>query len=117
MKSDVARNGRVLLSSVWSLSEAPAVPEDVYVDISDLTNDSTFVWSTVPEAESYELVWRPTNAPFWTHAIPVGQGDDGGEGTRTATVNLSKDNVIFGLRSVGANGLKSPATFALFPLL
>ncbi|GAB7363276.1 hypothetical protein MBLNU230_g3557t1 [Neophaeotheca triangularis] len=113
----VARNARVLLSSVWSLSEAPSVPDNVYVDTSDLSNDSTFVWSAVPEeVAGYEVVWRATNAPFWTHAIPVGQGEDAGDGLRTATVDLSKDNVVFGVRSVGTDGLKSPATFAGFPL-
>jgi hypothetical protein len=28
-------------------------------------------------------------------------------------VNLSKDNVVFGIRAVGTNGKKSPAVFAL----
>lgn len=28
-----------------------------------------------------------------------------------ATVKASKDNVIFGVRSVGANGYRSPAVF------
>ena len=63
----------------------------------------------------YELVWRPTDAPFWQYAIPVGMGEVQGP-NRTATVNLSKDNVIFGLRAVGKNGYRSPAAFALFPL-
>jgi hypothetical protein len=28
-----------------------------------------------------------------------------------ATINLSKDNVIFGVRSVGTDGYRSPAVF------
>jgi hypothetical protein len=28
-------------------------------------------------------------------------------------IPMSKDNVVFGLRAVGKNGKKSPATFAL----
>lgn len=31
----------------------------------------------------------------------------------TVTLPISKDNAVFGLRAVGENGLKSPATYAL----
>ena len=42
--------------------------------------------------------------PFWTHVIDVGN-------VATTTVDLSKDNVVFGIRSVGTNGYRSPAVF------
>ena len=45
----------------------------------------------------YEVVWRPTIEPFWTHAIPVGD-------VSTATVDLSKDNVVFGVRAIDTAG-------------
>ena len=54
------------------------------------------------------LVWRPTTEPLWTHRIPVGK-------VNTATVDLSKDNVIFGLRAIGPKGHRSPAAFPLPP--
>ena len=47
----------------------------------------------------------PTIAPFWTHVIAVGDGTQ-------VTIKLSKDNVIFGVRSVDAG----PARPAAFPL-
>ena len=31
----------------------------------------------------------------------------------TITLPISKDNAVFGLRAVGKNGKKSPATYAL----
>ena len=49
-------------------------------------------------------MWRPTTESVWTHAIPVGP-------VATATVPLSKDNVVFGVRSVDAQGRHSPAAF------
>lgn len=51
------------------------------------------------------MVWRPTPQDEWTHVIPV-------EGT-SATVHLSKDNVFFGVRSVDAQGRRSPAAFPM----
>ena len=59
---------------------------------------------TSGEVAGYEVVWRETDEPFWTHVIPVGL-------VSTVTVNLSKDNVVFGIRAVGKNGYRSPATF------
>jgi Peptidase family M28 len=109
----IARVGRVNLASMWSLSEAPAVPRNVSIDASSLTNNSTFTWVAADETgvKGFEVVWRPTVSPYWTYAIPV----EGGGKARKATVDLSKDNVVFGVRSVGENGYKSPAAFGGFP--
>ncbi|KAL9044763.1 MAG: hypothetical protein Q9214_002122 [Letrouitia sp. 1 TL-2023] len=102
----VARVGRVNAASVWSLANAPTSPQNVTVNATLLSNDSQFSWIMSNEAliEGYEAVWRPTNAPFWTHVVPLGM-------VNTATLDLSKDNVIFGIRAVGKNGYRSPATF------
>ena len=106
----IARVGRVNLAAMWSLSEAPATPANVSIDASALTNNSTFTW--LPSGETgvagYEVVWRPSVSPYWTHAIPVGL-------VQRATVQVSKDDVVFGVRAVGTNGYKSPAAFAGFP--
>jgi hypothetical protein len=78
----------------------------VRVNITNLTNDTTLTWTVDPAAASYEIVWRPTTEPLWTHRIPVGK-------VETATVDLSKDNVIFGVRAIGPKGHRSPAAFPL----
>lgn len=98
----ISRVGKVTGAAVWSLANGPAAPTNVTVDTTQLTNDSTFYWNKVDAAAEYEVVWRPTDQPFWTHVISVGD-------VVTATVPLSKDNVEFGIRSVGANGYRSPA--------
>ncbi|KAL9124566.1 MAG: hypothetical protein Q9217_006114 [Psora testacea] len=104
-----ARVGKVNGAALWSLANAPSTPRNVSVNATLLSNDSQFSWVMGDDMllSGYEVVWRPTEAPFWTHQIPVGMVD-------TVTVNLSKDNVIFGIRAVGKNGYKSPAVFA-FP--
>ncbi|KAH9037608.1 Zn-dependent exopeptidase, partial [Lactarius pseudohatsudake] len=105
-----ARVARVNGATVWSLAQAPGTPKNVTIDTSVLTNNSTLAWAldTSPAVAGYEIVWRPTDAPLWTNVVPVGLVD-------RATVLLSKDNAIFGVRAVGRNGFRSPATFP-FPL-
>ncbi|KAH8084349.1 Zn-dependent exopeptidase [Cristinia sonorae] len=102
----IARVGRVNGAILWSLANAPGTPKNVTIDTSVLSNDSKFFWNLdeTGEVAGYEVVWRATDEPFWTNVIPVGFVD-------TTTVNLSKDNVAFGIRAVGKNGLRSPATF------
>ncbi|KAL8924860.1 MAG: hypothetical protein Q9172_002479 [Xanthocarpia lactea] len=102
----IARVAKVNAAALWSLANAPASPSNVTVNSTLLSNDSQFKWLTSNETllAGYEALWRPTNAPFWTHAIPLGK-------VNTATIDLSKDNVIFGIRAVGKNGYASPATF------
>ena len=97
---------KVNAAALWSLAQAPGTPKNVTIDTSVLTNNSTFFWEadTTGEVAGYEVVWRATEDPFWTHVIPVGLVD-------TVTVNLSKDNVVFGIRAAGKNGYTSPATF------
>jgi Peptidase family M28 len=108
----ISRVGKVNGAALWSLANAPGSPTNVHVNTTALSNDSQFVWEPPVGGgigvTGYEVVWRSTIAPFWTHAIPVGN-------VLTATVNLSKDNVVFGIRSLGEGGYRSPAVFP-FPL-
>ncbi|KAF2231702.1 peptidase M28 [Viridothelium virens] len=103
-----ARVGRVNLAAMWSIANAPALPTDVTFDVIDLLNETQFYWQIQNSSllQGYELVWRPSSQQQWTHSYYVGMVDQ-------VTVNLSKDNVVFGLRAVGKNGKKSPAVFPL----
>lgn len=102
----IARVARVNLATMFSLASAPGTPKNVTVDNSVLTNNSTLRWALGEDTglAGYEIVWRATDEPFWTHVIAVGL-------VSSATVELSKDNAIFGVRAVGENGFRSPATF------
>ncbi|RDB23934.1 hypothetical protein Hypma_009512 [Hypsizygus marmoreus] len=101
----IARVAGVNAAALWSLAQAPGTPKNVVLDTSVLTNNSTLRWTRDTNADAgYEIVWRATDEPFWSHAIPVGL-------TSSSTVSLSKDNVYFGVRAVGRNGFKSPASF------
>jgi hypothetical protein len=102
----VARVARVNLATMWSLANAPGKVQNVTVNSTLLSNDSQLRWLPVNSAnlKGYEVVWRATDASLWTHVLDVGN-------VTTYTVPLSKDNVIFGVRSVGINEYRSPATF------
>lgn len=102
----IARVARVNAATLWSLAQAPGTPKDVKVRTNQLTNDTDLVWTRGPEPDlaGYEIVWRETTSPDWTHVIPVGDVTE-------ARVDLSKDNVFFGVRAVGRSGHRSPAGF------
>jgi hypothetical protein len=103
----IAGVARVNAAGLWSLATAPGTPRDVKVNVTDLTNDTTLSWSVDPAAAGYEVVWRPTIVPVWTHVVRLGQVD-------TVTIpHFSQDNVLLGVRAVGADGKRSPAAFPL----
>jgi hypothetical protein len=99
----IARVARVNAAALWSLSEAPGTPVGVVIDTTQLTNETTLRWQpgTEPDLAGYEVVWRETTAADWTHSLAVGN-------VSTVTVDLSKDNVFFGVRAVDTAGHRSP---------
>ncbi|GAB7042853.1 MULTISPECIES: M20/M25/M40 family metallo-hydrolase [Catenuloplanes] len=98
----IARVARVNGAVLWSLAQGPGTPKGATIVTSDLTNDTTLRWQG--GAPAYEVVWRETTAPDWTHAVAVGAAT-------TATVRLSKDNVFFGVRAADPAGRRSPVAF------
>jgi Zn-dependent M28 family amino/carboxypeptidase len=96
----IAKVAKLNAATLAALASAPAPPSDVKIVTKDLVNDSTLKWSTSAGATGYEVVWRATSAPEWEHAQIVGNK------TQT-TVDLSKDNVIFGVRAVDNEGHRS----------
>jgi hypothetical protein len=66
----------------------------------DLDNDTTLTWEPSAGAAAYEVVWRATSAPEWEHVQKVSSG-------ARATLKVSKDNVIFGVRTVDGAGHRS----------
>lgn len=102
----IARVAKVNAATLWSLAQAPGTPKNVRINATSLTNDTTLTWDrgTEPDLAGYEIVWRETTSPEWTHAIDVGD-------VTTATVDLAKDNVQFGLRAVDRDGHRSPVAF------
>lgn len=97
----VANVARVNAATLASLAGAPGPPQNVKLEVKNLTNDSTLHWDAPSDgrAAGYEVLWRATAAPDWEHAQSVA-------GTRV-TVPVSKDNVIFAVQSVDDAGHRS----------
>jgi peptidase M28-like protein len=93
----VANVARLNAATLASLAAAPAPPANVHLLAKKLENDSTLSWDAVPGAAEYEVLWRATSSPEWEHVLKCGNA------TR-ATLKLSKDNVIFAVRAVDAEG-------------
>ena len=102
----VTRVAKVNAAALWTLAQAPGTPKGAKIVTSALTNSTTLVWSrgSEPDLAGYEVVWRETTAPEWTQVIPAGD-------VTTYEVDLSKDNVFFGVRAVNTKGLRSPVAF------
>ena len=60
-----------------------------------------------PDLAGYEVVWRETTEPEWTHSIRVGNV------TSYTAEGMSKDNFQFGVRAVDRDGNRSPVSFPL----
>jgi hypothetical protein len=100
----LARVAKYNIAVIGSLALAPAPPKDAVILTKELTNETDLSWSAVPGAVRYEVVTRKTYEPFWTAS------QDTGSETH-AHLNLSKDNYLFAVRSVDAQGHKSVAAF------
>jgi hypothetical protein len=97
-----ANVARLNAATLASLASAPAPPANVRLIMKQYQNDSTFEWQPSPGglAAGYEIVWRDTTAPDWQHVKAV-------ENITSATLPVSKDNVVFALRAVDAKGHRS----------
>jgi hypothetical protein len=95
-----AHVARLNAATLASLALAPAAPANVKILTKNLENDSTLTWEASAGAAAYEVMWRSTSAADWEYVQTISSG------TR-ATLSVSKDNVIFGVRAVDAAGHRS----------
>jgi hypothetical protein len=107
----VARVTGVNAAALWALATSPSTPHNAQIHTNPPvnfsgTNLTSLQWDANPESNltGYEVVMRETTDSDWTSAIPVGN-------VTSVTLNISKDNVQFGIRAVDNNGNRSPAAF------
>jgi len=97
----IANVARLNAATLASLASSPAPPTDVHLLTKQLENDSKLEWKPTPGAVAYEVLWRKTtDADFPEENVLR---------TTEPRVDLSdsKDNVIFGVRSVDGKGHRS----------
>ena len=107
----IARVAKVNGAALWALATNPATPKNLQIHTAPPpglpgTNLTALNWDANPEPDlaGYEVVMRETTAADWTSAIGVGN-------VTSVTLNISKDNVQFGLRAIDKAGHRSPAAF------
>lgn len=97
----LARVTQANVAALAALALGPDQPPSVRMLTNRLTNDTTLQWKPAAGAIHYEIVWRASTSPLWEHALDVGN-------VLEATVPVSKDDDIIGVRAVDAAGLRSP---------
>jgi Peptidase family M28 len=107
----VARVAGVNAAALWGLASSPSTPKNAQIHTTPPgtfsgTNLTTMDWKANPETNltGYEVVMRETTESDWTQALPIGN-------VASVTLNISKDNVQFGIRAVDQNGNRSPVAF------
>jgi hypothetical protein len=107
----VGRVAKVNAAVLWALATGPGTPGNVQIHTTPPAgfsgiNTTTLTWNanTEPNLAGYEVVMRETTSPDWTDTTAVGN-------VNTVTLNISKDNVQFGVRAVDQDGNRSPVAF------
>jgi Zn-dependent M28 family amino/carboxypeptidase len=95
------KNTGVNLSTLANLAKAPSMPQEVKVDVKNLTNSTTLSWKApkAGHAKGYYILMRETTSPVWQKKIYT-------EAT-TAMLPYSKDNYFFAVQSVSESGNES----------
>ena len=103
----LARVARLNVAALAHLANAPSSPQDARVVTAELGIDVLLRWEPSPEPDvaGYEVVWRATTSPVWERSRDVGR-------TLEASLPLSKDDLLFGVRSYDRDGYRSPVSFA-----
>jgi hypothetical protein len=95
------KNTGVNLANLANLAKAPAVPEEVKVDVKKLSNTTFLYWKSPKSgrAKGYYILMRETTSPVWQKKIY----------TENQEIRLpySKDNYFFAVQSVNESGNES----------
>jgi hypothetical protein len=95
------KNTAVNLATLANLAKAPAPPQEVKVDVKDLTNSTYLYWKAPASGTpaGYYILMRETSAPVWQKKFF----------TKETSLRLpySKDNYYFAVQSVGSSDNES----------
>jgi len=97
------KNTGVNLSTLGNLAKAPSVPQEVRIDVRNLTNTTTLSWKSpkTGKVKGYYVLMRETTSPVWQKKIFTAD--------TTITIPYSKDNYFFAVQSVNGSGNESLA--------
>ena len=95
------KNTGINLSVLANLAKAPSIPQEVRIEVRNLTNSTSLSW-TAPKsgrAKGFYVLMRETSSPVWQRKIY----------TTSPAISLpySKDNYFFAVQSVNETGNES----------
>lgn len=101
------KNTCMNLANLSNLAKAPAMPQNVKVDVKNLTNYTHISWNApaAGKIKGYYLLMRETTSAFWQKKIFTAQTD--------IVLPYSKDNYFFAVQSVNESGNESLAVVPL----
>lgn len=105
----IANVARLNAACLATFASAPGLPAEVHIPGGSTDNFSEITWKApagAPAGTTYEVVWRPSEAPTWTNVQSAGAA-------LKLKLAVSKDDVVFGVRSVDAAGHRSPAVLPM----
>ena len=114
----VARVAALNATMIAELATAPRAPERVRIEGARDAYDTVVTIGAVDGAKAYDVVWRDTAAPDWegVRTVDAKELDFGTRGTgRYVLQGVCIDDVVVGVRAVGAGGQRSRATAAPEP--
>ena len=103
----IANVARLNAASLATFASAPGLPQHVVVLNPPYDPRTVLRWEApagMPAGATFEVVYRDTQAPDWTNVVSAGIAT-------TLAIPISKDNTIFGVRSVDAAGHRSAAVY------
>jgi len=101
----VARVAALNAAVLRELSLAPRPPANVRMDTSKLSPDTRLTWDASPTAARYEVCLRRTHEPVWT------ERRDAGQVTSALLTGISKDDWLFGVSAISADGHASTPVY------
>lgn len=107
----IANVTRLNMATLATRASAPGQPQKVVVLNPPYDTRTTLRWEKpagFPAGATFQVVYRDTDQPDWTNFISAGADT-------TIAIPISKDNVIFGVRSVDAAGHRSAAVYPTVP--
>ncbi len=95
------KNTCINLSNLSNLAKAPAMPEEVKIDVKKLGNTSYLYWKAPKNGKTkgYYILMRETTSPTWQRKIYTESLE--------ITLPYSKDNYFFAVQSVNEEGNES----------
>lgn len=95
------KNAGLNLSNLANLAKAPDMPQEVHIEVRNLTNTTTLNWKApkTGNVKGYYILMRETTSAFWQKKIFT---------TATSvTLPYSKDNYFFAVQCVNETGNES----------